>query len=246
MQWTVAKNGFQCRINPEEAIDIASTYGDSAREPRAWGVPPVAIEPVRSGDFTGRVTAGAPINFFHLALNPHGNGTHTEGVGHIDAAHTPLQLAPEDLHAWARMVRLPLRTGAQGRYLALADFPREAWRPHLQAVILPVELDFPQDFTGQNAPHLEPALCAWLREQGVQHLITNLPSVDPEEDGGALAAHRAWWHYPEAPRHRATITELAHLPAELPAGDYWLELQVAPVHNDAAPSRPLLYPLRGS
>ena len=246
MQWTVEKAGFSGKIDPQQVIDLASRYGDPLREPAAWGVPPVALEPVKAGDFVGQVAAGAPINFYNIKLNPHGNGTHTEGVGHIDAAHTPLELSPEDFHGWARVVRLPLRDGKQGRYLALQDFPKEDWAAHLTAVVLPVALDFPQDFSGQNAPHLEPALCAWLRDQGVQHLITNLPSVDPEEDGGALAAHRAWWRYPEAPRYRATITELAHLPGNLLTGDYWLELQVAPVHNDAAPSRPLLYPLLSS
>jgi hypothetical protein len=48
----------------------------------------------------------------------------------------------------------------------------------------------------------------------------------------------------DAKRPRATITELIYVPAEVNDGLYLLNLQVAPFVADAAPSRPVLYPLR--
>jgi arylformamidase len=39
--------------------------------------------------------------------------------------------------------------------------------------------------------------CAWLRSIGVKHLLLDLPSVDRERDEGLLAAHHAFWNYPE-------------------------------------------------
>jgi hypothetical protein len=87
---------------------------------------------------------------------------------------------------------------------------------------------------------------------GVQHLVVDLPSVDREDDGGHLLAHRAWWQLPPrgssdgaaAPPPQAlstrTITELAYVPEGVPDGAYLLNLQVAPLELDAVLNRPVL------
>ena len=49
----------------------------------AWHAAPVKIEPVKMSDWIGEVSAGASVNFRNIFFNPHGNGTHTECVGHI-------------------------------------------------------------------------------------------------------------------------------------------------------------------
>ena len=67
--------------------------------------------------------------------------------------------------------------------------------------------------------------------------------MDQEEDGGALACHRSFWGPTPLESLHRTITELAHIPIEVPDGVYLLNLQVAPLENDAAPSRPILYSL---
>ena len=43
---------------------------------------------------------------------------------------------------------------------------------------------------------------------GIKHLLIDLPSVDREIDGGRMMSHRAFWNYPDNPRHESTITEL--------------------------------------
>ncbi len=70
-----------------------------------------------------------------------------------------------------------------------------------------------------------------------------MPSVDREEDGGALEAHKAFWGVPEYPRPDATITELIYVPNTVVDGKYLLNLQMAAFENDACPSRPLLFPV---
>ncbi len=80
-------------------------------------------------------------------------------------------------------------------------------------------------------------------ERGIKHLLIDQPSVDKEEDGGALAAHKAFWNIPKNPELHATITELIFVPDEVEDGLYLLNLQVAPMENDAAPSRPVLFQL---
>ncbi len=96
-------------------------------------------------------------------------------------------------------------------------------------------------YSNTDWPYLDAGIGTFLREQGVDHVLIDQPSVDQEEDGGALACHRAFWGpQPELSLHR-TISELLHIPKHVQDGHYLLNLQVAPLDNDAAPSRPLLY-----
>lgn len=224
--------------------ECSSIFGDPAAEPRAWRCPPVSIAPVRQGDWVGKVSHGAAINFFDLHCNPHGNGTHTEGLGHISPEHQPLPRPFPKAMGILELLRLsPERNDRGEQILRHSAWPRLDHR-ELDAVALAVEgLPFPFDFSGQNAPFLEPQIMASLAEANISHFITNLPSVDPEEDGGALAAHRAFWSYPHTPRYRATITELAYFPPDLTPGNYFYHLQTPAFANDAVPCRLTLYPL---
>lgn len=244
MEWIIRDNNRRWTVQAQQPVDLSSTYGKPEAEPRAWAASPVKVQPVAFGNWIGAVQAGAPINFFDISLNPHGNGTHTEGYGHLSPQHESINDQLREWHCLAQLCWVEPHRTEQGLMIRREDLPLASWPREAQALILAVPLNFPQDFSGAGAPYLDPALSTWLRHQGVKHLVTNLPSVDPEEDGGALAAHKAYWNYPEAPRSEATITELARIPAQLEEGIYWLNLQVAPIHNDAAPSRPVLYPCR--
>lgn len=104
-------------------------------------------------------------------------------------------------------------------------------------------LYLPKNWSGTNPPYLSAELTTWLANEGFDHLLIDLPSVDREEDGGKLSAHHAWWNYPTAPRMHATITELIVVPDDLKSGKFLLQMQVAPLGSDASPSWPILYPL---
>jgi hypothetical protein len=105
-----------------------------------------------------------------------------------------------------------------------------------------------------EAPELPPFLSleavAWIVGCGFRHLLVDLPSIDRSHDEGRLAGHRKFWGLAPgataaatAERPEATITELIYVPEEVPDGRYALSLQIAPFRLDAAPSRPLLFPL---
>jgi kynurenine formamidase len=237
-------NGKNFRVQLDKPIDLSSTYGDSQKEPRAWYAPPVQIEAFRAEGWIGAVSEGSPVNFFDIKLNPHGNGTHTECVGHISLEKQSVDQHFRDYHGIVHLQRVKPRGQANGDQLVtLADWPSVELAGR-KAVAVAVEgIEFPQDFSGANPAYFEPELLQYLADQGVEHFITNLPSVDREEDGGALAAHKAFWNYPDEPRLQATITELAYFPGELNNGDYFYNLQLAPIANDASPSRLLFYRL---
>ena len=76
---------------------------------------------------------------------------------------------------------------------------------------------------------------------GIKHLLIDLPSVDREIDGGRMMSHRAFWNYPDNPRHESTITELIFVPESVVDGPFFLNIQIASFENDASPSKPLLF-----
>ncbi len=100
-----------------------------------------------------------------------------------------------------------------------------------------------RQYSGTNFPYLTIGAMQRIVDAGVQHLLIDLPSVDREEDGGALAAHHLFWNVPANPNFQKTITELIYVPNEIEDGTYVLNLQVSNFANDAAPSRPMLFGL---
>jgi kynurenine formamidase len=242
MKVQLQHQGQSHTVDLNQGLDCSSTYGLAAAEPRAWYANPVKTEPVRQGDWVGEVKQGAPVNFFDVHLNPHGNGTHTECVGHISPQQQSINQVLPGYHGIAHFCRLAPDTHA-GKMVSLKAFEALNLTLDFEVLIIEVPVAFPQDFSGTNPPYFEPALLVFLRQQGIKHFITNLPSVDPEEDAGALAAHKAFWNYPAETDLERTITELAYFPPQLKPGAYFLNLQVAPLNNDASPSRPVLYTL---
>jgi kynurenine formamidase len=97
-----------------------------------------------------------------------------------------------------------------------------------------------RNWSNTNPAYFEATAAAWLADMNVNHWLIDLPSVDRESDGGALAAHHAYWKYPDSPRHHATITEFIYVPEELEDGQHILNLQTAPFDLDATPSRPII------
>ena len=100
------------------------------------------------------------------------------------------------------------------------------------------------------APYFTPDAMRWIVARGITSLVVDLPSLDRADDGGKLAAHRLFWGLPpgstdarEATRARALVTELAFVSDHADDGLYLLDLQVPAFAADAAPSRPVIYPV---
>ena len=89
----------------------------------------------------------------------------------------------------------------------------------------------------------------FLVDQGVKHLLIDLPSVDREVDKGVLASHHIFWKVGEGykkseKREDCTITEMVFINSKIKDGLYLLNLQTAPLELDATPSRPTLFKLK--
>ena len=209
--------------------------------------------PYVSGNFIGSVKAGAPVNFFDVQFNPHGNGTHTECFGHITKQQESINDHLKQFHFVAQLVSVPLHAKEDGDQIIT--------KGHLQTVcpdVLPEALilrtlpntteKLTVDYSGTNPPYLAKNAVKFLVQKGVKHLLLDLPSVDKEEDGGKLSAHRLFWKVgadtaQDDTRRDCTITELIYVPDHIEDGLYLLNMQIPSIPLDAAPSKPVLYEL---
>ena len=103
------------------------------------------------------------------------------------------------------------------------------------------------DWSGAGAAYVTSDAAEWIVASGFHHLLIDLPSVDREDDGGKLVAHKTLLRCDETSTSGPTphtITELCFFPDDsAPDGMYMLNLHVPNVDMDAAPSRPILYPI---
>lgn len=245
LQW----NEVEYQADLSRGADLSIPLKEGAAGVNCFWAPFVEYWPVAAGDFVGSTRQGGVVNFFNLKCNPHGNGTHTECVGHI--AREPYLLndcLKTSLHPALLVSVFPEKQDDGDRVVTLAGLlaavQGAAVPPALILRTLPNHPDKQRmHYSGTNPVYLDPAAAAWMADQGVEHLLLDLPSVDREEDGGLLLAHRAFWRYPEAPRTECTISELLFIPDGVPDGLYLLDIQTAPFELDASPSRPVVFPL---
>ncbi len=247
----IINNTFE--IDLSKPIDISIPLSDTDENPIAWYIEKPTIEPVRFGNWIGKVSEGSSTNFNNIFFNPHGHGTHTECLGHITREFYSINQCLKQFFFLAKLISVePLKinndliiTKTQIEQALQGGFP--------EALIIRTlpneELKKHKNYSHTNPPYLEEAAAVFIREIGIKHLLIDLPSVDREEDEGKLLAHKAFWNVkntdninPDA-RLDCTITEMIYVNDEIKDGHYVLNLQIASFENDASPSKPLLYAL---
>ncbi len=231
-------------VNFNQPIDISIAMYSGNQNPNAFGIQAPLFEPFKAGGFVGSVALGGSVNCENLFINAHGNGTHTECVGHISLERITINQVLTNFMFLAQVITVTPQQ-INGNYIVMLSDVEPFINPLAEALVirtLPNTTDkLTAVYSGNNPAYLQPELCTFLRETGVKHLIIDLPSVDREEDGGALEAHHAFWNYPDAPRMDATITEMAFINDTVLDDMYLLNLQIASLQTDASPSKPILY-----
>lgn len=232
------------RFDLSHPIDLSIPVGEAVN---AFHLPGPATEVVRAEGFTGSVVEGGSCNCRTITLNPHGNGTHTECIGHISKENIWVNDCLKQFHFLAQVLTVQ-PTEKQGRQWIsthqIKDLLQAQHQP--EALIIrtwPNSVDKRQrKYSGTLPPALEPEVMDLLHEHQIRHLLVDLPSVDQEDDPN-LPAHHRFFQYPMHPQRENTITELIYVPESVADGFYLLNLQVPALALDAAPSRPVLFTL---
>jgi kynurenine formamidase len=247
MKIQIEHKGKTLTADLSQPIDISIPVGDV----RCFYSTEFKATPYVSGEFIGSVNKGAPVNFYDVQMNPHGNGTHTECLGHITKKQEFVTDQLKNFHFLASLVSVEFTILENGdKVVGLEALQRGLGSDPNEAVILRtlpnLEDKLGKDYSGTNPPYLTLDVMKWLVEKGVRHLLLDLPSVDREEDDGVLAAHHVFWNVKDGEavddsRADCTVTEMIYVPNDVEDGDYLLNIQIPSLKLDAAPSKPVIY-----
>jgi kynurenine formamidase len=235
-------------ILTDEGIDLSIPIITGDRNVNAWYCPPVSIEPVISDQFIGDVNRGGAVNFRNIKLNPHGNGTHTECVGHISKEDFTINQCLKEFHFYAKVISIKPNEFWNEEFQEndkvidrkQIEDATQNWSGEKALVIRTLENNaakMQQQYSNSNPAYLTKGAIDLINELEVDHLMVDLPSVDRELDNGLLIAHKAFWNYPENPQTQKTISELVYVPNNLKDGTYIIQIQIMSIESDASPSK---------
>jgi kynurenine formamidase len=234
-------NGKVKRFRLGEPLSVSREvyFKGETRSPNAFHLTPITSKTVEfEGQFIGDVSRGGSCNVDTLQYVPHGL-THLETSAHIlgPEAHPPTvkDIPVEKLSGIVFLIDLS-QPGEESAQLV----PRAAVQAKLEQNTLPISLLaiktraslLPQDydFSGKNFLALAPGTAKGIHDYTVcssriQCLILDLPSIDPEKDGGKLLAHRHFFGLPETgtnagDKEKRALVELAWF-ANLTEGYYY-------------------------
>lgn len=259
---TIYINALEFKIDLSKPIDISIPLTNTDENPIAWYIEKPVIEPVRFGDWVGKVSEGSSTNFNNIFFNPHGHGTHTECLGHITREFYSINQCLKQFFFTAELISIVpeeingdlviTKEQIQQHFVTSSEDEKSHNNCHNpEALIirtLPnLEEKKHKNYSKTNPPYLSEEAAIYIRELGVKHLLIDLPSVDREEDEGKLLAHKAFWNVKNVDnlnddaRLDCTITEMIFVSNEIQDGSYILNLQITSFENDASPSKPILY-----
>jgi arylformamidase len=229
-------------------IDISIPIKPGEESVSAWYVDSVKIQAVETEHFIGDVNRGGSVNFRNITFNPHGNGTHTECVGHISKENITINQTLKKFHFMALLISVEPHKNENGDLVISALQLSEAIKDHTPEALIIRTLPNNEDklrknYSNTNPPFIAADAIDLLNNKNIEHLLIDLPSVDREFDEGKLEAHHAFWNYPNEKTSDKTITELVFIPNQTEDGLYLLNLQISSFENDATPSKPILFKL---
>jgi kynurenine formamidase len=251
LKTTISHIGQTFEIDLSKPIDISIPLTNTDANPIAWYIEKPEIEPVKFGEWIGKVSQGSSTNFNNIFFNPHGHGTHTECLGHITKDFYSINQCLKQFFFTAELISITPEEIGIDRIISKSQIEMALNGKTPEAIVirtLPnLESKKHQNYSKTNPPYLEEEAAAYMREIGIQQLLIDLPSVDREEDEGKLLAHKAFWNVINVvelntdARLNCTITEMIFVENEIQDGSYILNLQIASFENDASPSKPVLY-----
>ena len=193
MESTILLNGEKLKVDLNTPLDISIPLRNTVDNVTAWWAKPPKFSPVMENGFIGDVNQGGSVNFKEVYFNPHGNGTHTECVGHISKENYTINQCLKKFIFKALLVTINPRDingdkviMAENLKGALSDFNGSA----LIIRTLPNSSEkLKRQYSDTNPPYIDTAAIDFMNEKGIRHLLIDTPSIDREDDGGKVAAH---------------------------------------------------------
>jgi kynurenine formamidase len=256
---TIADERYRVDLSRPESLAIPLQFNGD--QPEFFGAARASATPFRGNDFVGDTGQGGSCNVSEIRLVPHCNGTHTENFGHIVQTDFPVGKSVGQGLMPALVISVApdhdMWTGDQvisGESLANAIADQSL--DDVEALIVRTRPNSPSKKSRRYdeapaPPYFAVNAMRLIVDTAVRHLLVDVPSIDKVHDQGRLANHRLFWNVAPGSKEAAantrtdkTITEMIFVDDGVVDGLYLLDLQIPPWHSDAAPSNPVLYPLR--
>lgn len=274
MQLTFEHHGVKYVGETNDAKSIAIELEFNGPQPNHFGADKAIKSPVELSGFVGDTRQGGSCNVDTLKMVPHCNGTHTETVGHIVNSAVSVATAAMDVLSVAIVVSVkPVSAeritetyrpklddkdsviSSELLHEAIKSVG-DATKVRPEALIvrtLPNDVDKCRcEYSSKcPPPFFTIEALQLINKLGIKHLMVDMPSIDRMTDDGFLTNHHLFWNVAEQSHELSsetlqnkTITEMIYVDDAIADGVYALSLQVPAFCCDAAPSRPLILPIK--
>ncbi|NVK21867.1 MAG: cyclase family protein [Kangiellaceae bacterium] len=263
-------NGKLYHVDIDKPLSIAINVNFNGEQPNHFGASIAKRETLAGDGFVGDTQKGGSCNVDQITMVPHCNGTHTESVQHIVnqtvtiasinnnslASCLLVSIAPIEAGKTSESYRPDLEQHDQVitlRSLQLAI--DENTLKDLEALVIRTLPNSKQKKSAVYGADWQPPFFTqqairWLAQSNIKHLLVDFPSIDKMYDEGRLTNHHIFWNITEGSHQlldkantERTVTEMVFVDDDIDDGLYLLNLQFPAFELDAAPSKPLLYPL---
>lgn len=242
----------------------------NGEQPNTYDVEEAKSQAYEKDGFIGDTRKGGGCNFEKISIITHCNGTHTECIGHLTHERYAIHKQLKDTLIPATLISVTPVAAVD--HMDGYDPPKENMDAFISRQMLEDAMEkqikgfnkamiirtLPNDksklkrrYMEKEPPYFSLEAMEFIVNNGVDHLLVDIPSVDRTFDEGRLNTHHIYWNIQagshettEASHLNKTITEMIYVPDEVPDGHYLLNLQIAPFVADASPSRPILYPMK--
>ena len=239
-------------IDLDGGTDLSIPNRFDGLSPSFYGSQAPLVKPLESENFIGDIEKGGSCNVPIVTVDIHCSGTHTECSGHInnsglkiadvcprnfllsqlitvspvsssktnDTYHKSLS---NELIIPVEAIEAEFRVASQNALVIRTSPNHKSKRNHNY------DSDTPSFFSNQAIE--------FILDMGIDHLLVDLPSIDRGDDDGLLGNHHRFFS------EGVTISELLYIPDQLEDGLGFLQIQIPNWHLDAAPSRPIFFPI---
>ena len=268
LNYTIDTVNYQ--MDTEQAFSIAIPLKFNAEQPNHFAAEVASKMALQGGSFIGDTKRGGSCNVDSITLAPHCNGTHTESIAHI--VHQEVNIGQNINNGFVVCQLISVQpvnaSNTQDSYLPelehsdividLDSLKSQLSDEKLNTIEALIIRTLPNSnnklsciYNQKNQPpFLTHEAISWIADSGIKHLLVDMPSIDKMHDDGQLSNHHIYWQVEpnsrllnDQSRIDRTITEMIYAADGIKDGLYCLNLQIPAFELDAAPSRPILYPL---
>ena len=245
-------NNHKYEIDLDRATDLSIPNRFDGISPSFYGSQHPIAKPLESENFIGDIEKGGSCNVPIVTVDIHCSGTHTECSGHINNSGLKIvDVCPKNFLFSQLITVSPVSSSNTN------DTYHKSLSNELIIPVEAIETEFivgSQDtlairtspnhkdkmnfnYDSDTPPFFSNQAIEFILDMGIKHLLVDLPSIDRGDDDGLLGNHHRFFS------KGSTISELLYIPNKLDDGFGFLQIQIPNWHLDAAPSRPIFFPI---